>query len=141
MKHLIKLFFILCIVNVFTQSAFADTIPMQFNFVNNMPRTGNADINMTFNYSGPIVERNGGTASTTFNANKNQLISIGFDFPFMATNCMTPDGNYTLTLNPSIYTGDVITITYVALQPTNDFPELICTCSGSACDQSVAKKK
>lgn len=84
---------------------------------------------------GPTIERNGGTVDVTDQADSAMqsaaLIYSNGDGQF----CLAPGGN--LALNPSLYTGDLITITM-----TQDAQgKLNCSCTGSACDVSVAGKK
>lgn len=129
MKIGIKLFIIS--LALLTTPLFAATpINMNIHAMNQQNDvTGNIKIN---NYTGPILNRNGGTANFSYKATKDILAPVELlGATKAALYCHTSDG-HSLALNPNIYTGDTINITFVSI--SQNFT-LSCTCTGSSCDE------
>ncbi len=126
-----KLIFTFCAL-VISNLAFAGSVTFDLTIVNNTLRTWNAMANFDFGNLGPMVERNGGSASWMLSVDDRVL--AGFDLYYsvssMAVSCLSSDGSGAFALNPAIYQGDKITIT---VDPGTDH-WLVCSCSGSACD-------
>jgi hypothetical protein len=115
---------------------------MHITFINNTTHTGNTFITSyddSIYLSGPIIERNGGTAEMTATVGDTTLSIPGLALlDGMFLYCINGNGN--VLLNPSLYKGDMITITFTSLGQ-GFFGVLQCTCSGSACDISMSPAK
>lgn len=133
--------FVIFISLLFTQFVFANNVRINVELINLTPHTGYAtylDYNKKIIY-GPIVEKNGGQVFWSSTINSNVLQAVGVLIPGMNQNsnwgCMNQNQPF-LLLNPNLYTGDTIIITYT--QWTDFGPS--CTCSGSACDTGPLHK-
>lgn len=141
MKKTCKLFLALA-ATLISFNTFADPAPttaISLKFINNTPRSGNIMYGDFINFQqilGATIERNGGTLEVTDQADSSMqgaaLIYSSGDGKFCQT---TGGGN--IAVNPALYTGDLITITMTQDAQGN----LNCSCTGSACDVSVAVKK
>lgn len=143
MKTIRKIFLMLFLFTL-VNTAFAELL-IPFNIVNNLPQTANIGFWSQWGFPGLAVAPNGGSMFVRYAIKEDRLeiplaiISSDFNQSFASYPCYSADGNYSIVLNPKIYNRkkhDTITITYVS--STNN--GMICTCSGSACDVSLAMK-
>jgi hypothetical protein len=139
MKKTIQ-FLLILTTSIFTSVTFAakDTT-MNILVINNTFSTGNAIIGNAQSklMIGPLLARNGGSGEMSPTVNDESLELIGIQYLNGITPiCAQNDG--LLALNPSIYKGDLITVTFTGTDANGN---LQCTCSGSACDFSAAQPK
>lgn len=139
MKRISKVLLVLtsCLISNLVFAA-KDTT-MNITVINMTPNTGNifySDLNGDMT-KGAIVERNGGSVQIkqTFN---DYLQLTGLQLVTNWGFYCSQNGEGNVVLNPTLYKGDNITITFTGF---NSDGWLECTCSGSACDLSMTKIK
>lgn len=138
MKHISKLFLTIALL-FFGNSVFAakGNMTVNINFVNNTfssayPLLYDANDNVILGST--LMQKNGGSVEWSPEL-ADGLYGFGLEYPNgNASGCF--QGSEAMVLNPEIYQGDLINIV-MSTDPSGNF---VCTCTGSACDISVARK-
>lgn len=136
MKRISKLLVIVTAL-LLSQITFAakDNVTVNFNLINMTFSAGDGfiyDDNFQYTLS-PLIAKNGGTLQWAPSLS-DSLFGLGMSYPNGVQNACY-QGSEAMVINPEIYKGDVITITYKQDSSGN----LVCSCTGSACDISVKK--